>query len=75
MIWPDCVIGKMKRHAWRSKALPGTIRKKSAALPSDMVSVDQLVSKQPGLIPRRVDGNIKELLIIVEQEPITKVKL
>ena len=45
----------MKRRSWRSKGPPGVIRKSHAEVPGGMVSVDQLVSKQPGLIPR-IDG-------------------
>ena len=55
LLCPDCIIGSMKRRSWRSKGPPGVIRKSHAEVPGGMVSVDQLVSKQPGLIPR-IDG-------------------
>ena len=52
---PDCTIGSIKRHSCHSKGLPGKIRKPEAEIPGGMASVDQLVLKQPGLIPL-VDG-------------------
>ena len=55
LLCPDCIIGSMKRQSWRSKGNTGVSRKPHTELPGDMVSVDQLVSKQPGLIPR-IDG-------------------
>jgi hypothetical protein len=47
--YPSCLFGKAKRRPWRSRAQAGKIGK-TATKPGDMVSVDQLISKTPGLI-------------------------
>ncbi len=46
---PSCLFGKAKRRPWRSRAQAGKIGK-TATKPGDMVSVDQLIFKIPGLI-------------------------
>jgi len=46
-----CLFGKLKRQAWRSRLQPGKIGGK-VDKPGDIVSVDQLESKTPGLIPQ-----------------------
>ena len=49
----ECQFGQAKRRAWRVKGQkPGSIQKKSETKPGDGVSVDQIVSAQPGLIPQ-----------------------
>ena len=48
----SCVFGTSHRKPWRSKAVPGSIRKDSKTEPGDCVSIDQLISAQPGLIPQ-----------------------
>jgi len=55
IICPSCVIGNMKKKPWRYKNDSSTIRKIDEDFPGACVSVDQLVSKQPGLVPRQ-DG-------------------
>ena len=40
------------RRPWRSKSTPKTIRKDTETKPGDCISIDQLVSAQPGLIPQ-----------------------
>ena len=49
----ECQFGAAKRRPWRHKGKKsGTIRKDSEKKPGDGVSVDQIVSAQPGLIPQ-----------------------
>ena len=48
----SCVFGRSHRRPWRNKGKPGTIRKDDETEPGDCVSLDQLVSAQPGLIPQ-----------------------
>ena len=55
IICPSCIISKMKRKRWRSKGDINHIRKLEDAHPGGCVSTDQMVSKQPGLVPKQ-DG-------------------
>ena len=55
IICPSCVIGNMKKKPWRYKGSYKGIRKEDENYSGSCVSVDQLVSKQPGLVPRQ-DG-------------------
>ena len=48
----SCIFGKAHRKPWRSKGSKGSIRKESDIAPGKCVSMDQLVSAQPGLIPQ-----------------------
>lgn len=49
----ECQFGAAKRRQWRPKGKKsGKIRKDSETKPGDGVSVDQIVSAQPGLIPQ-----------------------
>ena len=48
----SCAFGMSHRRPWRNKGKPGTIRKDNETEPGDCVSIDQLVSAQPGLIPQ-----------------------
>jgi hypothetical protein len=48
----SCIFGKAHRKPWRSKGSKGSIRKESDDAPGKCVSMDQLVSAQPGLIPQ-----------------------
>ena len=48
----SCIFGTSHRRPWRSKKTPGTIRKDTETEPGDCVSIDQIVSAQPGLIPQ-----------------------
>ena len=48
----SCVFGRAHRRPWRNKGAPGTIRKDSETEPGHFISIDQLVSAQPGLIPQ-----------------------
>ena len=45
-------FGKAHRKPWRSKGPKGLIRKENDDAPGKCVSMDQLVSAQPGLIPQ-----------------------
>ena len=49
----ECLFGAAKRRPWRYKGKAhGTIQKDSEEHPGDGVSVDQIVSAQPGLVPQ-----------------------
>ena len=48
----SCVFGMSHQKPWRTKSTPGSIRKESETEPGDCISIDQLVSAQPGLIPQ-----------------------
>ena len=49
----ECQFGKAHRRPWTSKGKHyGSIQKKSETKPGDGVSVDQIVSAQPGLVPQ-----------------------
>ena len=51
----SCVSGTPHRKPWRTKSAPKTIRKESETEPGDCISIDQLVSAQPGLIPQMTE--------------------
>jgi hypothetical protein len=46
---PSCLFGKAKRRPWRTRGQTNHIGR-TITKPGDMVSVDQLISKTPGLI-------------------------
>ena len=46
------IFGKAHQKPWRSKGSKGSIRKETDNAPGKCVSMDQLVSAQPGLIPQ-----------------------
>ena len=48
----SCIFGTAHCKPWRSKVSKGSIRKESDNAPGKCVSMDQLVSAQPGLIPQ-----------------------
>ena len=48
---PSCAFGASKRRAWRIKDSYRSIKKDGHATPGSIVSIDQLASAQPGLIP------------------------
>ena len=52
LICPSCILGKQKRRPWRHKGSKGTIRSANEKHPGDRVSIDQMISHQPGLVPR-----------------------
>ena len=60
MICPSCIFGKMKRRSWRSKAPPKSIINPLLLKPGSQVSIDQVISKQPGLVPRMEGGNTRD---------------
>lgn len=55
LLCSSCIFGRCKRRPWRSKSQPGKIRRDNEKHPGDRVSVDHIISAQPGLVPR-VDG-------------------
>jgi hypothetical protein len=55
LICPSCVFGKCKRKPWRTKGQPGSLRSEEDNSPGARVSIDHVISKQPGLVPR-MDG-------------------
>ena len=53
IICPSYLFSKQRRKYWRSESkLKGTLRPKSIKNPGDCVSIDHLISAQPGFIPR-----------------------
>ena len=55
LVCPSCIFGKCKKKPWRTRGLPGTIRRPSETEPGNRVSIDHVLSAQPGLVPR-MDG-------------------
>jgi hypothetical protein len=52
LVCMSCLFGTYHRKPWRSKGLKGLIRKETDNAPGKCVSMDQMVSAQPGLIPQ-----------------------
>ncbi len=48
----SCMFGTAHRKPWHSKGEKGSIRKLTIMLPGKCVSIDQMISAQPGLIPQ-----------------------
>jgi hypothetical protein len=48
----SCIFGTAHHKPWRSKGYKGPIRKESDNAPRKCISIDQMVSAQPGLIPQ-----------------------
>jgi len=48
----SCMFGTAHRKPWRSKGEKGSIRKPTDNAPGKCVSIDQMISAQPGLIPQ-----------------------
>ncbi len=51
----SCLFGMCHRKPWHSKGLKGLIRKETDDAPGKCVSMDQIVSAQPGLLPQMAD--------------------
>ena len=50
---PSCLLAMQRKRYWLSKSkIKGTLRPSSIKKPGDCVSIDHLISAQPGLIPR-----------------------
>jgi hypothetical protein len=47
-----CIFGQAHRKPWQSKGSRGSICKETDNAPGKCVSMDQLVSAQPGLVPQ-----------------------
>ena len=62
LVFVSCVFGMSPRRPWQSKGTPGTIHKYSETEPGDCVSIDHLVSAQPGLIPQ-ISGYLTNMRI------------
>ena len=58
----SCVFGRYHRRPWRSKKTLCTICKESDTEPGDCVSIYQIVSAQPGLIPQ-ISGYLTNMRI------------
>lgn len=58
---PSCIFGQAHRRPWRSKrpkdGKVSKIRKEEEDKPGAMVSVDQMISAQPGLVPQ-ISGHL-----------------
>ena len=61
-VFMSCIFGRSYQRPWRSKKTPGTIRKESETEPGDCVSIDQIVSAKPGLIPQ-ISGYLTNMRI------------
>ena len=61
-VYMSCIFGRSHRQTWRSKKTPGTIHKEIETEPGNCVSIDQIVSAQPGLIPQ-IPGYITNMRI------------
>ena len=48
----SCMFGTAHHKPWRSKGEKGSIRKETDDAPGKCVSIDQMISAQPGLIPQ-----------------------
>jgi hypothetical protein len=48
----SCMFGTAHRKPWRSKGEKGSMRKPTDNAPGKYVSIDQMISAQPGLIPQ-----------------------
>ena len=48
----SCMFGTAHRKPWHSKGEKGSIRKPTDNAPGKCVSIDQMISAQPGLIPQ-----------------------
>jgi hypothetical protein len=48
----SCMFGTAHRKPWRSKGEKGSIRKPTDNAPGKCISMDQMISAQPGLIPQ-----------------------
>jgi hypothetical protein len=48
----SCIFGTSHHKPWHTKGAHGSIRKESDNAPGKCISMDQLVSAQPGLIPQ-----------------------
>lgn len=48
----SCLLSQQRRTSWRSKRKPSSIAKDNVKAPGDMVCIDQIISAQPGLLPR-----------------------
>ena len=60
ILCPSCIFGSAKRRSWRTKGKPKNIRKSSEINPGDKVSVDQMISIHPGLVPRLSGKHTRE---------------
>jgi hypothetical protein len=58
----SCLFGTCHRKPWHSKGLKGSIRKETDNSPGKCVSMDEIVSAQPGLIPQMM-GFLTNLFI------------
>ncbi len=58
----SCIFGQAHHKPWRSKGSRGSIQKESDDAPGKCISMDTLVSAQPGLIPQ-ISGNLMNLQI------------
>lgn len=57
-----CISGETFRRSWRSGAIPNTIRNAAGFNAGAMVSTDQMISADPGLMPQ-VTGKLTSLRI------------
>ena len=63
IICHSCFFGKCKRKPWRTKGPPGYLRSDEDNFPGAKVSVDHVISVQPGLVPRMDGCHTKDRII------------
>jgi hypothetical protein len=64
LICPSCTFGKCRRCPWRTRGQPaGSLQSDSETSPGDSISIDHVISAQPGLVPR-MDGKYTHDCII-----------
>jgi len=63
LICPSCVFGQCRRRPWRTKGKPGSLRNDKASKAGDRVSIDHLISAQPGLVPRMDGRHTKDRIV------------
>ena len=55
-VYPSCVFAKAKRRNWRGRGDPDSLRSATQVNPGDCISIDQVISVHPSLVPR-IDGH------------------
>lgn len=56
----SCLFDKQQKRPWHSKGKHSSIRSDEDDVPGHCVLIDQIVLKQPGLIPRMEGGHTRE---------------
>ena len=65
ILCPSCLFGSAKRRSWRTRSKYNGIRKEKQNFPGAKVSIDQMVSAHPGLVPRLSGRHTNERITCV----------